>query len=222
MGEGCWVIVPVKSLEGAKSRLSPVLSASQRYRLARELLKRTFRLLQLALEKKMIAGFVVVSSDREALALTEKYKGQALPEKEETGSNVSQLNPALGQAARWCRETQGARALLLIPTDLPLLEEADLRELLSYLKDDQNSTLAVIAPDRREEGTNALLLRPPELLDYSYYFGEKSFVYHLTALGGIPGVELKLCRRNGLAFDLDRPEDLEALPEALKHSLFGG
>lgn len=216
---GCWVIIPVKALAGAKSRLAPVLNARQRYHLALQLLQHTFRLLQPLLQEELIAGFVVVSNDKSVLALAEEYRGTGLPELEGTIPTATHLNPALAQAARWCKENRRASALLIMPSDLPLLKTEDLREILSYLKLNPTEPLAVIAPDRHEQGTNALLLRPPNLLNFNYYFGERSFGYHLSAMGHLPGVQLKICIRPGLAFDLDQPEDLAALPKPMQQSL---
>ncbi len=68
--------------------------------------------------------------------------------------------------------------------------------------------MAVIAPDRRREGTNALLLRPPGAL--AYHFGPDSFARHCQEARQ-RGLRLEVCERPGLALDIDLPEDLEYL-----------
>ena len=60
-----------------------------------------------------------------------------------------------------------------------------------------------IAPDKTGRGTNALALRPPDALRFS--FGIDSFAKHRAAAGALPFVVVD---RPGLAFDLDTPEDL--------------
>jgi 2-phospho-L-lactate guanylyltransferase (CobY/MobA/RfbA family) len=61
----------------------------------------------------------------------------------------------------------------------------------------------------RDNGTNALALRPPEAV--AMRFGRDSADAHRTAAeaAGVEVVELELER---LAYDIDSAEDLEALP----------
>jgi 2-phospho-L-lactate guanylyltransferase len=216
---GCWIVVPVKQLAEAKSRLAPVLAPEQRLKLALQLVEHTFQILHGLLERKAIAGFVAISNDPKVLALTKTYQGYALPESTEPASATIRLNNALSQAVRWCKENFAASALLILPSDLPLLEEDDLASLFNLLKTQTVRPLAVIAPDRHEQGTNALLLRPLDLLDYKFQFGENSFALHLAALRANEEAEVIISRRPGLAFDLDYPEDLTALPPVVKSFL---
>lgn len=218
--EKCWVVVPVKELAEAKSRLAPILSAVQRRKLAIELLEHTLRLLYDLLEQNEIGGVVVISNDPVVLQLTQNYKGYGLPESDQPNSfPTTRLNLALAQASRLCKEEFGASSLLILPSDLPLLELEDLRAVLQSLRLDATKPLAVIAPDRYENGTNALLLRPVDLLNFNYYFGEQSFSYHLKALQSQGEVDVIICQRPGLAFDLDRPEDLTGLPSSVRNDL---
>ncbi len=211
--ERCWVIVPVKILTEAKSRLAPVLSAEQRRTLATELLERTLKLLHLLLQHEQIAGFVTISNDPTVLTLAQEYSGYTLAEEDEATATDARLNLALARAARWCQEKFEASTIIILPSDLPLLETEDLESLLEYLQRDPVQPLAVLAPDRHNKGTNALLLRPANLLDFTYYFGEQSFERHLGALRARTDVQTFVCRRPGLAFDLDWPEDLAALAQ---------
>jgi len=66
----------------------------------------------------------------------------------------------------------------------------------------------VISPDDARSGTNALLLRPPGALPFS--FGPGSFGVHLQAALR-RGVRVRVCERPNVAFDLDSPEDLARL-----------
>jgi 2-phospho-L-lactate guanylyltransferase len=66
----------------------------------------------------------------------------------------------------------------------------------------------VIAPDRRLDGTNALLVNPAGLIEYGY--GPGSFKRHSDrALEA--GARLAVIQTKRLGLDLDLPEDLELL-----------
>jgi 2-phospho-L-lactate guanylyltransferase len=60
-------------------------------------------------------------------------------------------------------------------------------------------------------GTNALLIQPPEILPFA--FGADSFEAHLVAARR-RGLDVKICERPHLAFDLDTAGDLGRLREA--------
>jgi 2-phospho-L-lactate guanylyltransferase len=74
---------------------------------------------------------------------------------------------------------------------------------------------AVLAPDRAQRGTNALLLSPPTA--FSPHFGRGSFAQHRQA-AATSGVALELFHAPGIALDVDTPEDLTALIAAPGHS----
>lgn len=65
----------------------------------------------------------------------------------------------------------------------------------------------VLAPDRAERGTNALLLCPPDVIPPR--FGRDSLARHLQAAGSL-GVPAEVRRLSGLALDLDTPSDIRA------------
>jgi len=60
-----------------------------------------------------------------------------------------------------------------------------------------------IAADKTGRGTNALALRPPDVIDFR--FGVGSLAAHIAQADGLP---LSVVDRPGLAFDLDTPADL--------------
>ena len=69
----------------------------------------------------------------------------------------------------------------------------------------------VISPDGMRSGTNALLMRPPDALPFA--FGPDSFEAHLEAARQ-RGLEVKICERPHLAFDLDTAGELARLKKA--------
>jgi 2-phospho-L-lactate/phosphoenolpyruvate guanylyltransferase len=197
-----WAIVPVKPLNRAKSRLADVLLPEQREQLAMSLLVRTVRLL---LPLRQVQGVLVISRDTKALAIVRDLGVQTLQE-----SGAPELNTALYRATQGLRAL-GAGAALVVPADLPLLRPADITGVVEM---GRHLNTVVIAPDRHEDGTNLLLVRPPGLIPYS--FGVNSFAEH-QRFAREAGASVLTYRSQGVGLDLDTPDDLRcyfALAEA--------
>ena len=188
-----WAIVPVKPFANAKSRLASVLNDEERAGLSREFLGHALAVLA---KVPGIARTLVVSRDAAALAMAHGPNVSPLAENGALG-----LNAALTLAMRAARDEE-AGAVLILPADLPLLTAEDVRRLVD---EDNGQPQVIIAPDRHEQGTNALLVRPVDVLPFA--FGEGSFARHL-ALAAQAGVPVKVCRLPGTALDVDVPEDL--------------
>ena len=146
------------------------------------------------------AGVIVVSRDAQVLALVQSHA--ALPVLEQGDA----LNPALEQARAAAPVTPGD-ALLVLPSDLPLLTSGDLDELYDLMLEGPG---VVIAPSH-DGGTNALLLRPSHALPYA--FGEASFARHCE-LARDAGLPCRIYHSATLALDIDHPEDLPVLAAA--------
>jgi len=193
-----WAIIPVKPLRRGKSRLAKVISADKRADLNQYLLEHTIQVLNSIDE---IEHILVISRDKEALALARELGARTV---QEYGN--PDLNTALSRAVEVAKsyETCG---ILIIPADLPRLAAEDIKAILAHRND---PPVVVIAPDRKKQGTNALLVCPPGLIDFKY--GKGSFDKHSQqALDA--GVRLEICNLPSLELDLDEPEDL-ALIEA--------
>lgn len=191
-----WCIVPVKPLRRGKSRLASLLTEDQRARLNRYLLQHTLDTLN---EVSEIEHTLVVSRDPVALALTRELGGRTVLE-----NGAPQFNLALKRATA-VAQMHGAHAVLILPADLPLVTADDIR---TVIRRGQNPPVVVIAPDRREDGTNALFVNPAGLLNYAYGPGSNRRHAELAAAAGAR-VEIVVSPSIGL--DLDLPEDLEAL-----------
>jgi len=189
-----YTLVPVKPFSESKSRLANILSPDERTELSRGLLTHTLQILANVPE---IAQTLVVSRDPAALTLARQYQAQALLE-----TGAGELNAALTQATQ-AAQTSGAESLLILPADLPLLSAEALRQLITESK---TEPFLAIAPDRHEDGTNALLVHPPDLIRYA--FGAHSFQRHITQARQA-GARARICRLPELALDVDTPEDLE-------------
>lgn len=187
-----YAVVPVKTLVRAKTRLAPSLTFTQRLRLAREFLDRALRVLA---RHPGAHRTIVVSADKCVLHLARGKNMIALPQTARDGINRA---VALGcQAAK----RRGASAVLVLPTDLPLLTAATIRRFTRLT----SSPTIRIAPDRHDSGTNALYLQP--VRTGFAKFGEDSLRRHCAAAAAT-GAKVEIVREMALAFDVDVPGDL--------------
>jgi 2-phospho-L-lactate guanylyltransferase len=189
-----WAIVPVKPLRRGKSRLAGLLTEDQRTRLNRFLLEHTLTILN---EISEIEHTLVVSRDPSALALTRSIGGRTVLEDGEP-----QFNTAIHRATI-VAQTQGAKAVLILPADLPLIVAGDLREILER---GNHPPVVVIVPDRRHDGTNGLFVYPAGIIEYGY--GPGSFQRHCQRAVN-SGASLEIHNSEKIGLDLDLPEDLE-------------
>jgi 2-phospho-L-lactate guanylyltransferase len=190
-------VVPMKPFVEAKGRLAEEFTSEARGELARGLFERTLRVLK---RSRGVGRIAVISRDERVLKIARRYRAWAMNE------TRPGLNEALGQATRTAK-ANGAQAVLIIPADLPSLDESDIDKIIELGKP---APCVVIAPARRDQGTNALLVNPPGLIPYA--FGEMSFVEH-QRLAERAGARVEIYRSENVAFDLDLPEDARALGE---------
>lgn len=196
-----WAIVPVKPLRRGKSRLSDVLSQDERTDLNRRLLAHTVDTLAAMPELEHV---LVISRDQSALALARDHGARTVQE-----SGAPHLNLALARATIVAKN-YATRGVLIIPADLPLITQEDVRSMLDRA---QKPPVVVIAPDRRGDGTNALLVCPAGLIEYE--FGPGSFRRHCERARQA-GARLEVCELSSLALDMDLPEDLAMVSETLE------
>jgi 2-phospho-L-lactate guanylyltransferase len=184
-----FIIIPAKPFPEAKTRLAPALSLQERAALSEGLLRRTIEI------AGAVGQVVVVSRSAVVWQVAQEAGAWALVE------HTPDLNAAIRQGVQWAGR-RGAEVVLILPADLPLLSVRDLVELTSLGR--QERPCVVIAPCRRGRGTNALLLRPPDVI--APHFGAASFAVHQAAAHAA-GVAPRIYRAAGLAFDLDTPGD---------------
>ena len=197
-----WAIVPVKPLRHGKSRLSGTLSEDERTQLNENLLEHTLETLA---NLKELEQVLVVSRDPHALAIARKHGARTV---REDGS--PHLNTALARATIVAK-LHATRGVLILPADLPLLTRDD---ILALIERATNPPVVVIAPDRHEKGTNALLMSPAGLIEYD--FGEGSYQRHCKRAKKA-GARLEIVKLPSLGLDLDLPEDLELIREQLEN-----
>jgi 2-phospho-L-lactate/phosphoenolpyruvate guanylyltransferase len=188
---GVHAVVAVKGLERGKHRLAGVLTEAQRHLLIKTMLDGVLDALRAA---PGIASINVLSGDISVLP----------KDVEQIVDPGVDLNAAVAHAAR-VLSNEGAHSMLFLPADLPFVTVDDIEALLAAAKDHD----AVIAPDARHFGTNALLLTPPRLIEPR--FGEQSFTAHVQAIRCSSANSLHILERPALAHDIDVPADLHAL-----------
>lgn len=186
-------ILPFRGLGGPKTRLSGVLSIEDRRALALALLERAIR--------SMCAGGVETLA---IVTMDPRLSSVGIdPCAEIIVQSGAGLNDAIHLGQLWAIE-HGADATLTVLPDLPLLSADDISALVWR----SNPHTAVIAPDRHGQGTNALLLHPPDAVASAFGDGSADRHRRGLALAEIAVVDLQ---RPGIHLDLDTPDDLEHL-----------
>ena len=197
-------LVPVGTLEGAKSRLGGALDAEERHDLAVRLLRRT---LAATAATPGIAETIVITPDDEVRAI-------AL---EEGARPIRQRSQGLNRGLREARAdaiAAGADAILVVPIDLPLVSADALGEVLAPLAA-PTRPLVVLVPDRHGRGTNALLVAPPDAIEFA--FGGDSRAAHADCAADAAARLVELAG-GPLGLDLDTPEDLLLVQELAPES----
>lgn len=186
-------IVPVGSIERAKSRLGAVLDAEERRDLVLRLAESTIRA---AVGTPAIDETLVVTPDDEVRELA--LRAGARP--------IRQRSRGLNDGLREAREEAmagGATAVLILPIDLPRVSPTAISELVSTATAHEPPVVAIVG-DRHGRGTNALLLAPPDVIDV--HFGGDSHDAHEAAAAAASATFVEL--DGPLTVDLDTPDDL--------------
>jgi len=191
-----WTIVPVKPLRRGKSRLSGILSEDERTALNQTMLINTLKTLN---QVREIETILVVSRDPLALSIARDFSAKTVLE-----DGSPELNTALRRAASVAR-AYFANKILVLPADLPLIKPNDIESLL---KRAGKPPEIVISPDRRKDGTNALLINPADLIEFQY--GPGSYNAHLKSAQE-KNARIEIFESDVFGLDLDLPEDLELL-----------
>src|SRR5262249_33151500 len=148
---------------------------------------------------------LVVSRDSKALTIARRLEVQTVQE-----SGSPELNDALTRATG-AVISMGARRVLIAASDIPLMSVQDIESILAI--SDQPDDMMIIATDRRQEGTNVMLLQPPGLIKYSY--GPGSFKTHVAAAENARAA-VHVFQSPTLALDIDFPDDLDEYRSILK------
>jgi 2-phospho-L-lactate guanylyltransferase len=183
------VLVPLKRLDAAKSRLAPALSVAERRRLMAAMVAHVART-ALAADVGRVA---LVSSDPAAPALAVRL-GIACVSDAGLPWNAGLLHARTQLPAP-------AAAVLYLAGDLPLVEVADVAALL-----DVGHAGAAVVGRAHDGGTNALWVCPAAALEPAFGTSGSAAVH--AARAEEAGLDVVVLDRPGIARDIDTPADL--------------
>ena len=190
MSQNTRVIVPVKNLEDSKTSFSEILTDEERTELTLAMLEDVLNSVRLV---KGVRG-TVLTPDEKVKRFVEDL-GFEVIEEPDLGLNRA-LEIAIGRSI-----DDGFREVLILPSDVPMVRPDDVQGILERVSGER---CVVITPSE-EKGTNALLLRPPDVIDLQY--GGKSFPEHVREARS-RDVEPKVYRSESLKRDIDEPSHL--------------
>ena len=214
-----FALIPVGSLECAKSRLGAALDAEERRDLVLRLLEHT---VEACLAATSLAATLVVSPDPAALAEAERLGARSVRQRE------NGLNEGLREA-RDRAVADGADAILILPVDLPLITSDAIDEIIAAASRRPDAADGAGAPpnarldvptvtlvsDRHGRGTNALLIGPPGTIE-PCFGGDSAAAHRAQAMAA--GAHLQ--ELDGpLTLDIDTIDDLLLAEELAPHAL---
>jgi 2-phospho-L-lactate guanylyltransferase len=190
------LLIPVKDPANAKTRLSALLSADERRRLAWAMFEDVSRAVEGA---SRFDAVVLVSNYQPAIDHARTRGWRVLVEEAQLSESAS-----VDWASR-ILETSGFDIVMRLPADLPLVQSEDIDLLLSI---EISSPTSIIVPSREGTGTNAIIRTPPTL--FPSRFGPDSLRLHQEeALRA--GIVCRLLENPRIALDVDEPADLRLL-----------
>lgn len=192
-------VLPIKQLANAKQRLRGVLGDDQRRGLFKAMVQDVLEAVTIC---PSIERVIVVTSDDEVTALADYYGVEVRPE-----PAISGLISAVTATAR-ALSTEGVRAMMFLPGDIPLVSAEDLEIVAESLQAESEDPQMIIVPAEDLGGTNCLLVAPANAM--SFGFGEDSYRRHL-GLAEKAGVASTTVRLASVGLDVDEPHDLDAL-----------
>lgn len=179
------VLIAVKELRNAKSRLGPRLDADQRAALVLAMLRDT---LSAALSSDAVAHVTVITPDARVASAARDLGAALFPD-----SGEGDLNSVLTAAARTI-----AGPVVALQGDLPCLSATELTEALTAAQPLRRSVIV----DHHGTGTAALIATDGDLAPR---FGDDSAIHHISS-----GATALTGHWPGLRLDVDTPDDLDA------------
>ncbi len=191
------LLIPFKSLETAKQRLTEALDAQQRSQLAEAMLR---DVLTAAAGVRNRIDVAVVTGDPQAQSLAREFGFIVIEDKHNESETA-----AIEMATAWC-EAHGYDTTIVVPADIPLITSDELHQVLDAAPEEG----AVFVPAYDRRGSNCILRRPAAIIPLR--FGNDSFLPHCEAMKRT-GKELIVVEMPGIGLDVDNPHELELLVE---------
>jgi 2-phospho-L-lactate guanylyltransferase len=189
------VILPLKDLVEAKSRLSGLLRPAERRSLAQAMVEDVLSTLA---GHPQINAVTLVSDDPVSALLASNYGIEHMPE---AALGCRGLNPVIAKASQLLSQ-RSEQPIIVLHGDLPCLTEDDISAALNVLK--ENSGL-VIGCDRHGLGTNLLAFHTDNQPEFS--FGTGSCARH-RMWAEKKQIPVHILQRAGIGLDIDEPQDL--------------
>src|SRR5260221_6487014 len=186
------VVLLLKDFDLAKTRLSSVLDPASRRVIATD-----FALAALA----AVGPRALVVAGSETPAQVAREMGSQVVVEERAGGQTPAARLGIATALE-----SGAEAVLVLSTDLPLIDAGVVDRLLDWA-DRLPRPVVVAVPATGRGGTNALYLAPPGVIDL--HFGDDSLA-KFEAHAQARGVRFETYESPELALDVDEPSDLAA------------
>jgi 2-phospho-L-lactate guanylyltransferase len=183
---GAHILVPLKRLDDAKSRLAAVLTVEERAALMLELLHEVLA----AAEEADVGPVTIVSAERVAPEGVSRFDDRGLA-----------WNEAIAAAMR---EVVSEPVAAVVSADLPRVSGEDIRALVRATPDRGMAIARAL-----DGGTNAVSMRPPAAV--TTHFGERSSAAVHAQATAAAGLAARIVDLPGLAFDVDTPADLAEL-----------
>jgi 2-phospho-L-lactate guanylyltransferase len=182
------VLVPIKAFTLAKGRLADALDEAERSALAR-------RMAEGVLAAAAPLPVTVVTDDAAVAAFAAERGASVLPD---PGGG---LNGAVAS---------GVAALAAAGYDEVVVAHADLPRAAGLAALTGAADACTLVPDRREDGTNVLVV--PASCGFEFAYGPGSFARHVAEAERL-GLAVRAVRDARLGWDVDLPEDLEGLDQ---------
>jgi len=186
------VLIPIKALKNAKSRLAGFIDPTQREKLTLLMFEHVIKTVKTVDDQLEI---FVVSFDKKAITTAESLGIKSISEK------ISGHNRALTFAAKKINQNI---PVITLSADLPLLTNADIKQMLTLSK---RSTI-VLAQSKEKTGTNAIIMKRPLLIPYQ--FGEHSLAKFIDSAKK-QSLTTTIYFQKSIAFDVDTITDLQEL-----------
>lgn len=189
MASRTWAVVVGRTGPDAKSRLAGMLPPRARSALA------------VAMLRDVLAAAGAAGLDGAIAVLDPSLSAEGVRVLPDRGAGLNAA-VATGVAAA---VAAGAETVIVLPGDVPLIDKEDVATLIAALDGPRS---VVVAPDRHGSGTNALALRPGDVIQPA--FGADSADRHEAAATSA-GASARRAVIERVALDVDTPDDLREL-----------
>ena len=188
-----FILVSFKNFKYAKTRLRNDLSDSLTEEIATKMLENVLTEVSKSMEadKKFL-----LTNDEKAIQM-------GISKNLEIMRETKQINES-SSIDKACKIliSKGAKGVLRIPADLPLIESKDIDRLILMGKSDKKS---ILVPSESQTGTNAFYRTPPDVVDSC--FGENSLKKHINLLDK-KKAKYEVIKMKSFETDIDCIEDL--------------